>query len=424
MNNIKVRTKLVIVMVIALIALALCAVISNTSLSGLGNNALDIIENDMRSSYDEQIKAQVDNVISLCQSIYNRYEKGEYTLDEAEKLAADQIRDLRYGNNGYFWVDTYDGTNVVLLGNDTEGTNRMDAVDTNGFAYMQAIINAGKQEDGGFTDYVFPREGETEPSPKRAYSKAFEPFGWVLGTGNYTDDIDEDVLGVKNEFSSYESNSRMAIIGIAVVMEVILILVLTLIIASIVKPLKKSLTHINEMAQGDFSKEFEQDLLKRKDDFGQLADSLEKMRSEMKELIGEVKSEALEITGMVQEIDTSLQALDDQIENVSSFYNGEVGIHEFFAHEIVNRTHEEEIDQDVQDNEKRFNLESLKESEREQLREYGESILATYKDLAEPEQYYPDREMVMNSLDELLKNAQAQQIDHEVTKSIEEELFR
>ena len=91
MNNIKVRTKLVIVMVIALIALALCTVISNTSLSGLGNNALDIIENDMRSSYDEQIKAQVDNVISLCQSIYNRYEKGEYTLDEAEKLAADGI---------------------------------------------------------------------------------------------------------------------------------------------------------------------------------------------------------------------------------------------------------------------------------------------------------------------------------------------
>lgn len=318
MNNIKVRTKLVIVMVIALIALALCAVISNTSLSGLGNNALDIIENDMRSSYDEQIKAQVDNVISLCQSIYNRYEKGEYTLDEAEKLAADQIRDLRYGNNGYFWVDTYDGTNVVLLGNDTEGTNRMDAVDTNGFAYMQAIISAGKQEDGGFTDYVFPREGETESSPKRAYSKAFEPFGWVLGTGNYTDDIDEDVLGVKNEFSSYESNSRMAIIGIAVVMEVILILVLTLITASIVKPLKKSLTHIDEIAQGDFSKEFEQDLLKRKDDFGQLADSLEKMRSEMKELIGEVKSEALEITGMVQEIDTSIRALDDQIENVSA----------------------------------------------------------------------------------------------------------
>ncbi len=97
-------------------------------------------------------------------------------------MQRDQIRDLRYGNNGYFWVDTYDGTNVVLFGNDTEGTNRMDAVDTNGFAYMQAIISAGRQENGGFTDYVFPREGETEPSPKRAYSKAFEAI-W-LGTWN------------------------------------------------------------------------------------------------------------------------------------------------------------------------------------------------------------------------------------------------
>ena len=75
MNNIKVRTKLVIVMVIALIALALCSIVSSTSLSGLGDNALDIIEKDMRSSYDEQIKAQVDNAISLCQSIYNQYEK-------------------------------------------------------------------------------------------------------------------------------------------------------------------------------------------------------------------------------------------------------------------------------------------------------------------------------------------------------------
>jgi len=318
MNNIKVRTKLIIVMLIALVALALCSIVSNTSLSGLGDNALNIIENDMRSSYDEQIKSQVDNVISLCQGIYNQYEAGEYTLEEAKKLAADQISDLRYGNNGYFWVDTYDGTNVVLLGNDTEGTNRMDAVDTNGFAYIQAIISAGKQEDGGFTDYVFPREGETESSPKRAYSKAFEPFEWVLGTGNYTDDIDDEVLAVKTEFNSYASNSRMMVIGIAVVMEVILILVLTMITVSVVKPLKRSLIHINEMAQGDFSKEFEQNLLKRKDDFGQLAGSLEKMRAEMNELIGEVKSEALEITGMVQEIDTSLQALDDQIENVSA----------------------------------------------------------------------------------------------------------
>ena len=318
MNNIKVRTKLVIVMVIALIALALCAVISNTSLSGLGDNALDIIENDMRSSYDEQIKAQVDNVISLCQSIYNRYEKGEYTLDEAEKLAADQIRDLRYGNNGYFWVDTYDGTNVVLLGNDTEGTNRMDAVDTNGFAYMQAIISAGRQENGGFTDYVFPREGETEPSPKRAYSKAFEPFGWVIGTGNYTDFIDDEIAAAKNEFSSYVTDKRNLFFIVVTAEAIIVIVLLIIIINSIVRPLKQCVASIGVMEKGDFSQKFDELLLKRRDDFGILANSLETMRLELNTLIGQVKEEAQEIIGMIQQIDVNVQDLDDEIGDVSA----------------------------------------------------------------------------------------------------------
>ena len=55
------------------------------------------------------------------------------------------------------------------------------------------IIRVGQEPDGGYTDYVFPKEGETESSPKRSYSRAFEPFGWVVGTGNYIDYIDETV---------------------------------------------------------------------------------------------------------------------------------------------------------------------------------------------------------------------------------------
>ena len=42
-----------------------------------------------------------------------------------KKVAADEVREMRYGDSGYFWVDESDGTNVVLLGSDTEGTNRM-----------------------------------------------------------------------------------------------------------------------------------------------------------------------------------------------------------------------------------------------------------------------------------------------------------
>ena len=55
-------------------------------------------------------------------------------------------------------MDQYDGTNVVLLGNSTEGTNRLNAKDGEGSLFIQAIIKAGKQSDGGFTDYVYPKE--------------------------------------------------------------------------------------------------------------------------------------------------------------------------------------------------------------------------------------------------------------------------
>lgn len=318
MNNVKVQTKLIIVMLATIVALVLCAVISSESMKQLESKALETLEADERASYDEQIKQQVDNVISLCQTIYDQYQAGVYTEEEAKKLAADEIRQLRYGDAGYFWVDQYDGTNVVLLGNDTEGTNRMETKDANGYQMVKEIIRVGQEADGGYTDYVFPKEGETEPSPKRSYSKAFEPFGWVIGTGNYTDYIDDQVASIEKDFSSYVTG-RMTLFIISTLIEgIIVVLLLIMIIISIIRPLKKCISSIGVMEQGDFSQAMGTALLKRRDDFGKLAASLESMRKEMSGLIGEVKSQATEITRMVQEIDDNIQALDEEIENVSA----------------------------------------------------------------------------------------------------------
>lgn len=318
MNNVKVQTKLVIVMLTTIVALVLCAIISSESMKQLQSKALETLEADERASYDEQIKQQVDNVISLCQTIYDQYQAGVYTEEEAKKLAADEIRQLRYGDAGYFWVDQYDGTNVVLLGNDTEGTNRMETKDANGYQMVKEIIRVGQEADGGYTDYVFPKEGETEPSPKRSYSKAFEPFGWVIGTGNYTDYIDDQVASIEKDFSSYVTG-RMTLFIISTLIEgIIVVLLLIMIIISIIRPLKKCISSIGVMEQGDFSQAMGTALLKRRDDFGKLAASLESMRNEMSGLIGEVKSQATEITRMVQEIDDNIQALDEEIENVSA----------------------------------------------------------------------------------------------------------
>lgn len=318
MNNVKVQTKLTIVMLATIVALVLCAVISSESMKQLQSKALETMEADERASYDEQIKQQVDNVISLCQTIYDQYQAGVYTEEEAKKLAADEIRQLRYGDSGYFWVDQYDGTNVVLLGNDTEGTNRMETKDANGYQMVKEIIRVGQEADGGYVDYVFPKEGETESSPKRSYSKAFEPFEWVIGTGNYTDYIDDQIASVEKEFSSYVTGQMTVFIISTFIEGIIVVLLLIMIIISIIRPLKKCISSIGVMEQGDFSQSMGTALLKRRDDFGKLATSLESMRTEMSGLIGEVKNQATEITGMVQEIDHNIQALDEEIENVSA----------------------------------------------------------------------------------------------------------
>lgn len=318
MRNMKVRTKLLIVMFVAIAALALCVVFSTNSMAQMQNQALEIIENDERESYDELIKQQVEDVISLCQAIYDKYQAGEYTEDEAKKIAADEIRALRYGEGGYFWVDQYDGTNVVLLGSQTEGTNRMETKDADGYQMVKEIIRIGQEPDGGYTDYVYPKEGETESSPKRSYSKAFEPFGWVIGTGNYTDHIDDQIAAVKADFSNYASERRAVFSAAAFIEGAILVALLIAIIISIVKPLQKAIESLKQMEQGDFSHALDANLLKQQDDFGQLAVSLESMRTEVGRLIGSVKEEALEITSMVQEIDENITALDEEIESVSA----------------------------------------------------------------------------------------------------------
>ena len=181
MKHIKVKVKMTILTSFTLIGILIIAGVSIVNFKKQIINTADLVESSIRSEYDTNIKNQIENTLSLDNAIYEQYQLGEYTLDEAKKIAADLVRSLRYGENGYFWIDTYDGTNIVLLGGSTEGTNRIGAKDADGFEMVREIIRVGQEEAGGYTNYVFPKEGETVSSPKRSYSKSFEPFEWVIG---------------------------------------------------------------------------------------------------------------------------------------------------------------------------------------------------------------------------------------------------
>ena len=318
MKNIKVRTKLTIIVALVLVLVASESFISIQNMNQLKNKALDTMDTSSRQNYDDSIKEQVSVVISLLSEINNEYKAGRYSLDEAKKIAADEIRQMRYGNGGYFWVDQADGKNVVLLGSSTEGTNRMNTKDADGYQMVKEIIRVAVQDGGGYTDYVFPKEGETEPSPKRSYSEYFKPFDWVVGTGNYTDYIDTAIAQQDEEFTSYASSKAISLILCSVCMLIVVAILVALIAIDITKSLRKIKEQFEVIAGGNFATKMQQPMLKRKDDFGQLASALETMRESVRSLLAQVKSEAANIDKVVETIDTNVYNLNAEIEDVSA----------------------------------------------------------------------------------------------------------
>lgn len=270
------------------------------------------------ADYDQQIKGQVENVITLLEKIYAEYMDGVYTEEEAKKLAADLVRELRYGESGYFWIDTCEGDNVVLLGQETEGTNRLETEDSNGYQMIKDIIKNGLQEDGGFTEYFYTKEGSTETYPKRAYSKVFEPWEWVVGTGNYVDELEE--LAVKNNASVKHIFEVIKGISVGAITVAILLLMgmAFLIVTDITKSLGAVVKQLNCMAEGDYTRDFMKKSAQRRDDFGGLARSMEEMKSAMVTLISQVQKESENISFAAGSVNECVAKLNDDIAGVSA----------------------------------------------------------------------------------------------------------
>ena len=137
------------------------------------------------SVQDLLIKSEVETAVSMLQAIYKKHQKAEMSLEEAKRLGADLLRELRYGKEGYFWADTTEGINVVLYGKkDVEGKSRLDHKDRNGIFYIRKFLALAKA-GGGYTEYWFSKRGELTPQPKRSGALLSKPFGCVVCSGYY-----------------------------------------------------------------------------------------------------------------------------------------------------------------------------------------------------------------------------------------------
>lgn len=319
MKNLSVRIKMSMITILVVILSFSACLISLTDLQQVKQKSLDELEVSIRENYDTTIKDQVGVVISLLSEINDQYKAGVFeSIDEAKTVAAKEVRQMRYGDSGYFWVDTSNGTNVVLLGGDSEGTNRMETTDGNGYQMVKEIIRVAVEEGGGYVDYVYPKEGETESSPKRSYSEYFEPFDWVVGTGNYTDYIDDEIAAREDELAKYVTTRMTALIGACLGLLLIVGVLVAMIALDIIHSVRNISASINVIAGGDFVQKVPKKLVNRKDDFGNLAKTLEGMRHSLRGLLAQVKNESVNIDHVVESIDANVFTLNSEIEDVSA----------------------------------------------------------------------------------------------------------
>ncbi|MFA6850158.1 MAG: methyl-accepting chemotaxis protein [Selenomonadaceae bacterium] len=288
------------------------------------NYRVSLVESTKR-----ELKIQTETAISSIDRVYKQQQSGALTEEQARKQAADIVRNLRYdGGKGYFWVDTYDGVNVVLLGRDTEGKSRIDSVDPSGRYFIKEMIANGKKDGGGYTELQFPKPNETNALPKINYTATFAPYQWVLGTGRWIDDIDAKVAEQQNISAAAFKAGLIKIVIYMLILQLLLIGLAIYIGRKIAAPIRFVTDKLHELATGDFSQEIHSDVLQRKDEFGIMGQALATLHKSVRTLMKQIVESAEYVAAASEELTSSAEQsasvsgqIADSIVNVASSCN-------------------------------------------------------------------------------------------------------
>lgn len=315
----KISTKITLLVIITcIIAGSGIGIFSIINIRQQNSKNIHELETTLRVDYDENIKNEVATMISILEIYYDKYENGEMTLEQSKTLAADVLRKARYGKDGYFWVDTSKGMNVVLLGKDSEGKNRYNLQDTKGNYMIQEIINNGMKDGGGYTNYWFPKSGENEPLPKRAYSLYFKPFDWVVGTGNYVDDIDNIVMQ-KETVLNQQLHSTILTMSIFIIVALVLSIISAIYFSKkISNPILLITKLINKTSELDLKYDNNFDvILGYKDETGIMAKSVLNLREELRNIVGNIKQTSTNVSNHSQSLSTTINEVVHSIDAVT-----------------------------------------------------------------------------------------------------------
>ena len=266
------------------------------------------IRQTLTADVELQLRTQTQTAVSLIDSIYKRQQAGTITEAQAKQEAADLVRNLRYeGDGGYFWIDTYEGVNVVLLGrSETEGKSRINLVTPDGRQFIKEMIDNGRKQGGGFTDLMFAKPNQTEPLPKRNYTVAFEPYKWVIGTGVWIDYIDAEVATAEARTNENLKASIFHTIIVIIALEAAITFVAMTLSNRLIAPIIRLTNVLGVLSTGDFriTADSENDV-SRTDELGVMARAVVKLRQNINSMMKQVITSSEQVAAASQQLTAS-----------------------------------------------------------------------------------------------------------------------
>ena len=172
------------------------AIIALSFVSLLGIAAFQL--NELKLGLEEQKRIELRHLGEVAMRIVSAEhaaaQRGEISVEQAKKNASSRIGALRYGADDYFWINDLQPRMIMHpIKPELNGRDLSEMKDPNGKHLFVEFADVVKRQGTGFVAYEWPKPGVADPQPKLSFVAGFQPWGWVIGTGVYIDDMQQQV---------------------------------------------------------------------------------------------------------------------------------------------------------------------------------------------------------------------------------------
>lgn len=230
---------------------------------------------------------------------------GKMPREQAQALAKAAIAQMRYGKNDYFWINDMNA-NVVMhpIKPELDGKSGSNIRDPKGLAVFDAFVEKVRKDKAGFVQYLWPKPGQEQPVEKISYVKGFEAWGWVVGSGLYTDDLWDEFIA---------KSTRMGIIIFMIVL--ITGWIAYVISRSVARGIAKAVKVVEAMSGGDLSVRIEPN---GSDEIARLLQSMASMQSGLSAVVTNVRVGSENVAEASAELAQGNIELSERTENQAS----------------------------------------------------------------------------------------------------------